>query len=62
MNIKVQTCYRGNGKLVFRALVCGGLLIRTSTGVWDRQSASAMLDLLEIELNVDRRRIRFIHV
>lgn len=62
MNIKVQTCYCGNDKFVFRALVCGGLRIRTETGVWDRRAASEMLDLLEIELNVDRRNIRFIHV
>lgn len=60
MIVKVQTCWNGHGFL-FRALVCGGLLIRSDDGKWSRRTATAMLDLLEIE-GFDRSRIRFRHV
>jgi hypothetical protein len=63
MRIKIQTCWCGGDKLVFRALVCGGLRVGTETGKWDRKAASEMLDLLEVEMpGIVRRNVRFIHV
>lgn len=61
MKIKVQTCWCGS-YFVFRALICGGLRIKSESGKWNRKSATEMLDLLETELSVDRRNIRFVHV
>jgi len=61
MKVKVQTCWNGR-HFLFRALICGGLRIRSDSGKWDRKTASEMLNLLEIELAVDRRTIRFIHI
>lgn len=62
MKIKVQTCWTGRSdNFVFRALVCGGLLVQTTDGEWDRKSATEMLDLLEIH-GYERSKIRFTHV
>jgi|688.fasta_scaffold2704895_1 hypothetical protein len=59
MKIKVQMCYCGNDVFVFRALVCGGLLVRADK--WDRKAAAEMLDVLEVH-GYDRQKIRFVHV
>ena len=61
--IKVQRCNVGNGRIVYRALVCGGLRIPTIDGeYWNRNLASEMLDLLAVELpNMKRSSIKFIH-
>ena len=60
MRIKVQHCWCGGDKFVFRALICGGLLVRPEE--WNRKVAAEMLDLLEVETGVDRRNVRFVHV
>lgn len=60
MKVRVQRCWCGGDKFVFRALICGGLLVRAEE--WDRRVASEMLDLLEVEAGVDRRNVRFVHV
>lgn len=61
MKIKVQTCWTGNG-FCFRALICGGLRIRSEDGIWRRSDATRMLDLLEAEGFCERSKIRFHHV
>lgn len=60
MKVKIQHCYCGNEKYVWRALIAGGVRI-PSDGKWTRKTASEMLDILEAE-GFDRKRIRFIHV
>jgi hypothetical protein len=60
MRIKIQHCWCGGDKFVFRALICGGLLVRAEE--WNRKVAAEMLDLLEVETGVDRRNVRFVHV
>ena len=62
MVVKVQTCWKGGDKFCFRALICGGLLLRTKDCKWDRRVASEMLDLIEIETGLPRQSIRFKHV
>jgi hypothetical protein len=59
MRIPVQTCWTGHA-FCFRALICGGLRIPSSDGVWRRADATRLLDLLEAE-GFDRRKIRFTH-
>lgn len=59
MKVKIQKCWHGGDKFSFRALVCGGLLIKCEPGDdWQRKYATAMLDLLEAE-GLDRSKIRF---
>jgi hypothetical protein len=60
MKVKIQHCWCGGDKFVWRALVAGGLRIR-SNGKWTRKTATEMLDVLEAE-GFDRRSIRFLHV
>lgn len=60
MKITIQTCWNGH-RLMFRALVCGGVLLTTEDGKWRRSDATRMLDLLEMN-GLDRRKIRFVHV
>jgi len=60
MKVRVQHCWCGGDKFVWRALICGGLLI-ASDGKWTRKTATQMLDLLEVE-GLDRSTIRFHHV
>lgn len=60
MRIKVQFCWKGGDHYVFRALICGGLLVRADK--WSRAVATEMLDLIAIETGLDRSSIRFIHV
>lgn len=62
MKVKVQTCWCGGDKFVFRALIGGGLRIPAGDSPkWTRKHATAMLDLLE-DSGFDRRNIRFVHV
>lgn len=60
MKIKVQACLGGNNSYYFRALVCGGLLVRGAT--WSRKIASEMLDLIATKAGIARHKIRFRHV
>lgn len=60
MTVKVQFCWCGGDKYVFRALLCGGLLVRAEK--WSRKVASEMLDLIEVETGLCRKSIRFKHV
>ena len=60
MKVKVQFCWCGGDKFVFRALICGGLRVRAD--VWSRSVASEMLDLITANTTIDRRKIRFVHV
>ena len=59
MRVRVQLCWNGS-RLLYRLLLCGGLLIHADT--WTRKTATQALDLLAVELpNVKRSSIRFIH-
>ena len=60
MVVKVQFCHCGGDKFVFRALLCGGLLVRAEK--WSRKVATEMLDLIETETGHGRKSIRFKHV
>lgn len=60
MKVKIQHCWCGGDTFKFRALICGGLLVRAD--VWNRKVASAMLDLIEVETGWNRKNIRFEHV
>jgi len=60
MRVKVQLCLGGSG-FCFRALVCGGLRVRSVDGVWSRGVASELLDVLEVH-GFDRSKVRFNHV
>ena len=64
MKIRVQRCWGGNSRHYYRALVCGGLLVRVEEGEsWSRRVASELLDLLGVEIPaVSRSSIRFVHV
>lgn len=63
MKVRIQHCWGGGEKYYFRALVCGGLLLRVSEGEqWSRSIAKRMLDLIAIETGLSRASIRFIHV
>ena len=62
MKIKVQLCWCGGDKFVYRALVCGGLRVLAPDGKWTRSVASEMLDLIESNIAIERRNIRFTHV
>lgn len=63
MKVKVQFCWCGGDKFVFRALICGGLLVRSDArGNWSRSVASEMLDLITANTTIDRRKVRFVHV
>jgi hypothetical protein len=62
MKVKVQHCWCGGDKFVWRALICGGLRIHSDGSFnWTRKTAAQMLDLLEAE-GFDRRHIRFVHI
>ncbi len=60
MKIKVQTCWTGH-KFCFRALVCGGLIVQSEDGIWTKEIASQMLDILQIH-GYKRENVRFNHV
>lgn len=60
MKVKVQHCWCGGEKFVFRALICGGLLVRADK--WTRRTSAEMLSLIETETGIDRKKIRFKHV
>lgn len=61
MIVKVQRCYCGNGKIIHRLLLCGGLRVPFEN--WNRKAAAYALGLIEIEqIPVKRRNIRFQHV
>lgn len=62
MKVKVQLCWCGGDKYAYRASIGGGLRVSAPDARWTRSVASKMLDLLEIELGVDRRSVRFVHV
>ena len=62
MKVKVQFCWAGGDRYYFRALICGGLRIRTETSTWTRRHAKEMLDLICAESSLNRSSIRFIHV
>ena len=63
MKIKVQRCWGGNNAYYYRAIVCGGLLVRVAEGeYWNRSVASRMLDLIARETGLARNRVRFVHV
>jgi hypothetical protein len=63
MKIKVQTCWNGNNRFYFRALIGGGILINVDEDpVWNRKIASLMLDEIERSCGVDRKTVRFVHV
>ena len=50
MRVKVQRCWGGSDRYYYRALICGGLLVRVADGeYWNRRVASRMLDLIEAE-------------
>ena len=62
MKVRIQVCtkYASDQDLFFRALICGGVLIRTKSGIWSRKDARAMLNALCYEMpNVKRSSIRF---
>jgi len=60
MTVRVQQCWNGH-RLLYRILLCGGLLVRAET--WNRATAKLALNLLGVELpNVKRSSIRFKHV
>jgi hypothetical protein len=62
MKVKIQHCWCGGDKFVWRALVAGGLRIPSDGSYeWTRKTATEMLDVLEAE-GFDRRSIRFLHV
>jgi hypothetical protein len=61
VKIKIQSCFAGGQKFYFRALVCGGLLVRHDGSGWNRRIATEMLDLLEVH-GFDRSSVRFVHV
>ena len=61
MKVKVQNCWAGSDKFYFRALVCGGLLVRHDGSGWSRKIATEMLDLLEVH-GFNRSVVRFVHV
>lgn len=61
MKVRVQFCWCGGDKYVWRALIGGGLRIPASSNTWDRKTASEMLDLIEVETGLDRSSIRFVH-
>ena len=63
MRVKVQRCWGGSDRYYYRALICGGLLVRVADGeYWDRSVASRMLDLIEAESGHPRHLVRFVHV
>lgn len=59
--VRVQYCWDGGEKFFFRALICGGLRVHAPAGKWTRKVASEMLDLLEVEAGLDRKKVRFVH-
>ena len=68
MKVKVQYCWCGGDKFIWRALIAGGLRIPADgNGLripadgneWSRKAASEMLDLIEKEVGLNRRDIRF---
>ena len=61
MKVKIQRCWAGGEKFYFRALICGGLLVRHDGSGWNRKTATEMLDLLEVH-GFDRSSVRFVHV
>ena len=64
MIVKVQTCWNGRG-IVFRALIGGGIIVSNDDkddNRWHRSTATRMLDRIEVETGLDRRKIRFRHV
>lgn len=62
MRVRVQLCWSGHAdSFVFRALIGGGLLVRSESGKWSRAVAREMLDILEAE-GFERHKIRFVHV
>ena len=62
MKVRVQICWCGGDKFVYRAVLCGGLRVSAPDGKWSRKVASELLDLIEIETGYARRNVRFIHV
>lgn len=62
MIVRVEACWCGHETFKYRADVRGRrLLVRAPDGCWTREVASEMLDLLEIELQIPRKRVRFQH-
>ena len=59
MKVKVQYCWCGGDKFIWRALIAGGLRIPADGNEWSRKAASEMLDLIEKEVGLNRRDIRF---
>lgn len=60
MKIKIQTCWTGHG-YCFRALIGGGIRIRSEDGHWTRKDAIEMRQTLEAN-GIKARRFRFVHV
>lgn len=62
MKVKIQTCWNGH-YFLFRALIAGGLRVPAGDNAsWNRKIAREMLNLIETETGLDRRKIRFVHV
>lgn len=66
--IIIKRCWGGNNEYHFSAQICGGRYtgaryrLRVEDGeYWTRAVASRMLDLIQVETGMDRKRIRFVH-
>jgi hypothetical protein len=59
MKIRVESCWSGGDCFSFRLSTKDGKRFTLPGEVWNRRTAREALNLLETELGVDRRRVRF---
>ena len=60
MKIKIQTCWNGH-HFYFRALIGGGIRVRSDDGQWTIEDAIEMRKALEAN-GIYAKRYRFVHV
>ena len=59
MLVFVESCWGGGQSTYFRLTLKDGRRFSLSCEEWNRKTARKALDLLEAEIGVDRRRVRF---
>lgn len=64
MRVRVERCFCGNGKWVWRLSAYGMKPVRLrdlNDGKWTRATATDARNLIELEWSVPRRNVRFEH-